>query len=275
MIAGGAVVLAEWLVYQIGNEEYDSLADRYVVSAAEEYEETVPESGDAGVPETSLPAFLDDTGYKREPSPQLPDVSGLGNRFHANPSQIAGIDFASLQTENADCVAWIEIPGTRISYPVMYRPGDGQYYLTHTFEQTESKVGAVHLDGASAGMESRNLLIYGHTLLDGSMFSGLHKYKNQSFYENHPYIYLYLSDGSVRQYQVAACVLIEGEQSPFYLWDFAGDESAQAYYDRFIEQSLYPTGVLVEADSGRQTLVLSTCTRKIYRRLVLAIEIPE
>ena len=155
----------------------------------------------------------------------------------------------------------------------MYREGDGQYYLTHTYEQVESKIGAIHLDGASAGIDSRNLLIYGHTLLDGSMFSDLHKYKNQSFYETHPYIYLHLPDGRVRQYQIVACVLTDGEQESFYLWDFADEESAQAYYNQFIEQSLYPTGVPADIFSGRQTLVLSTCTRKVYRRLVLAIEI--
>lgn len=270
LLTGGAVVLAEWLNYQAGRQEYDSLMDRYVVTTQPPDEST---SGPDNLKEPEPPAFQDDSHFQREPSPILPDLSPLKNRVFPNPSQITGIDFAALQSENPDCVAWIEIPGTEISYPVMYRENDGQYYLTHTYGQAEAKAGAIHLDGASIGMESRNLLIYGHTLLGGSMFSDLHKYKSQRFYQSHPYIYLHLPDGSVRLYQVAACVLTEGEQSSFYLCDFADDTSAQAYYDQFMEQSLYPTGVFVNAGSGKQTLVLSTCTRKIYRRLILAIEV--
>ena len=231
LIAGCSAVIAEWLAYQIGNQEYSSLAGQYIVSATEGYKETTPEADSTGTPEAHLPAFSSDIGGERGPSPKLPDVSGLGNRLRSNPSQISGIDFTSLQAENPECAAWIEIPGTKVNYPVMYRPGDGQYYLAHTYGQVESKAGAIHLDGASAGLESRNLLIYGHTLLDGSMFSGLHKYKSQGFYETHPYIYLHLPDGSVHQYQIVACVLTKGEQESFYIWDFADEESAQAYYN--------------------------------------------
>ena len=266
LVAGRAVVLTEWLCYQAGRREYDSLMDRHVISAETPVESTAGADNNRAV-------FPDEAPFQQESSPGLPVLSGLGSSVSANPSRIAEIDFPALQAENPDCAAWIEIPGTRISYPVMYREGDGGYYLTHTYRQTEAKAGAVHIDGASEGVESRNLLIYGHTLLDGSMFSDLHKYKNQSFYQCHPYIYLHLPDGSVRRYQVVACVLTEGEQSGFYLWDFADDTSAQAYYDRFMEQSLYPTGISVDAGEGKQTLVLSTCTRKIYRRLILAIEV--
>lgn len=271
LLAGGAVVLAEWLCYQAGRKEYEAVAKQYVETVVETAAETKPERSE--LPEPGPFPFPDNTDSVWEPSPRLPDVSALANGTQAAPSRIAAIDFASLQAGNPDCVAWLEIPGTRISYPVMYREGDGGYYLTHTYEQTEAKAGAVHIDGASAGTDSRNMLVYGHTLLDGTMFSDLHKYKNQSFYQHHPYIYLHLPDGSVRRYQVAACVLTEGEQSCFYLWDFADDTSAQAYYDRFMEQSLYPTGISVDAGEGKRTLVLSTCTRRIYRRLIFAIEI--
>lgn len=35
----------------------------------------------------------------------------------------------ALHEENPDCIGWLTIDGTRIDYPVMYRPGDKNYYL--------------------------------------------------------------------------------------------------------------------------------------------------
>lgn len=39
----------------------------------------------------------------------------------------------ALHEENPDCIGWITIEGTRIDYPVMYRPGDKNYYLHRDF----------------------------------------------------------------------------------------------------------------------------------------------
>lgn len=271
-LAGSAAALTEWLCYISARQEYSRLDAMYVETKAEPSILTEPEPE----PEPELepepepepaPSSSADSASSRTASPE--PAAGGRPSF---PSQIVQIDFPALQAINPDCAAWIEIPGTRISYPVVFRDGDGGFYLTHTFEQACAKAGAIHIDGASDSLNSRNLLIYGHTLLDGSMFTDLHRYKSQSFFREHPYIYLHLPDGSTRQYQIAACVLTEGEQERFYLWDFKNDESAQAYYDQFMEQSLYPTDISPTAGSGRQTLVLSTCTRRIYRRLIFAIE---
>ncbi len=277
-LAGAAAVFTEWLCYVSGQQEYGRIAALAVETrpadesppSASDFALPVPKP-EAPVPSCGTPAFF------QEPPPYS---QGLSDPLEYNPadtgqaqqSQIAAVNFSVLQAGNPDCAAWIEIPGTRISYPVMYRAGDGAFYLTHTYELSETKAGAIHIDGACEGIDSRNLLIYGHTLLDGSMFTDLHRYKNPRFYQQHPFIYLHLPDGTVRRYLIAACVLTQGEQESFYLWDFKDDFSAQAYYDQFAEQALYPTGVSVTADSQKQTLVLSTCTRRIYRRLIFAVE---
>lgn len=278
-LAGTAVVIAEWLCYFSGRQEYGRIAAIAVETKAAVESPSSPAadsapptpSQDASAPLPQSPAF-----FRESPADsQAPPDSSAANRCgagRAGQSQIAAVRFSILLAGNPDCAAWIEIPGTRISYPVMHRKGDGMFYLTHTYELKEAKAGAIHIDGACDGIDSRNLLIYGHTLLDGSMFTDLHRYKNPHFYQEHPFIYLHLPDGTVRQYRIAACVLTQEEQEGFYLWDFKDNASAQAYYDRFLEQALYPTGVSVTADFQKQTLVLSTCTQRTYRRLIFAVE---
>lgn len=267
------VVFAEVLVYYNGQSTYNKIREDYVETVSDE--------------NTSLDTTEIDESERRSEAEQIEiddnteSVAGESSEQRDstanyivtdNKSKIIGIDFESLIAQNNDTVAWIEIPGTNISYPVMFRQGDSEYYLTHDFYGEEAKQGAIHLDGASNGIDSENILIYGHNLLDGTMFSALHRYKSQSFYLTHPLIYLHLPDGSVRHYRIAAVCLTQGVDKNMYKSGFSGVESAQSYYDYLIEHSIYDTGVEIDANDGKQTVVLSTCYLKVYRRVILAVQ---
>ena len=202
-----------------------------------------------------------ETGEERPETKEQPDTS-----------RICQVNFQMLQEINPEVVAWIEIPGTRVSYPVLFRYGDTDFYLTHLANGEEGKQGAIHIDGkGKAGIESRNVLIYGHNLLDYSMFSSLHSYKKEDFYQAYPYIYLHMPDGTKRQYRIAACMVTEGIANEWYRYAFEDDIAVQEYYDCFRQKSLYDTGTRLNACEGRQTILLSTCYRRQYRRLILAV----
>ncbi len=51
------------------------------------------------------------------------------------------VDFASLRETNGDIIAWLYQEDTAINYPVM-QTDNNDYYLTHLFDGTYSKVGA-------------------------------------------------------------------------------------------------------------------------------------
>ena len=69
----------------------------------------------------------------------------------------------ALIAENADCIGWLSIDGTNISYPVMYTPSDPQKYLRRNFYGKYSQSGVPFLDGR-CGTDGGNLIIYGHTM---------------------------------------------------------------------------------------------------------------
>ena len=94
----------------------------------------------------------------------------------------------ALHEENPDCIGWLSIDGTRIDYPVMYRPGDKNYYLHRDFNGEYSANGCLFLAEECVPGDSDNLIIYGHHMNSGKMFADLEKYKDEGFYEEHPII---------------------------------------------------------------------------------------
>ena len=62
--------------------------------------------------------------------------------------------------------------------------------------------GVPFLDGTSTP-ECDNLIIYGHNMKNGTMFSDITQYRDKAYCEEHPYIELETADG-LKVYQVFA-----------------------------------------------------------------------
>lgn len=93
-------------------------------------------------------------------------------------------DITSLQSQNPDCIGWVHIPDSTIDYPVMHTPEQPEKYLHLNFEGQYSYSGVPFLDyGCSP--ESGNLIIYGHNMKNGTMFSDLRKYLDEEFRSSH------------------------------------------------------------------------------------------
>lgn len=170
-------------------------------------------------------------------------------------------EYAQVYLQNNDLVGWIRIDGTSIDYPVLQTPDQKDYYLTRNFDRTESSYGAIYVqENCDVFAPSDNLVIYGHRMNDGSMFADLHEYKEQSFYEAHPYI----TFDTLKQrqtYQILSVFLISSvEDHPFQYHLFVNAQS-QLDFDEFIlncnTYALYDTGVT--ASYGDKLITLSTC----------------
>lgn len=145
---------------------------------------------------------------------------------------------------NGDCIGWLSIDGTNISYPVMYTPSEPQKYLRRNFYGKYSQSGVPFLDGR-CDFQSTNLIIYGHNMKNGTMFFDLKKYVDRDFLNAHRTVKFETVDGS-RYYTVT---------------DVLKTNTSDAWYDR------------IAAEDGRQ-LILSTCygSGKDGRLLIIAAE---
>ena len=104
----------------------------------------------------------------------------------AEPSGYLQIDFAGLQAVNPDVIAWIDIPGLSVSYPVVQR-NDNAYYLHHLITGEYNSSGSIFADCHNQpDFTDQNTIIYGHNMKNGSMFGTLSHYQDQALWEENP-----------------------------------------------------------------------------------------
>ena len=184
----------------------------------------------------------------------------------------------ALHEKNPDCVAWITIEGTVIDYPVMYRPGQKNYYLHRDFNGNHASAGALFIAENCDPGDSDNVIIYGHHMNSGKMFAALNKYKKQSFYEEHSRI-VYETLNGHETYEIMFAFttpVYTGHDFEYYAFSKANSaEEYDAYISACRERALYDTGVT--AQYGDRLLTLSTCeySQKNGRMVVVARKIIE
>ena len=129
----------------------------------------------------NTPAIPDETVSTEETDEKKPETESTRN-------------IAPVLEQNADCIGWIFIDGTNINYPVMHTPDNPQKYLRLSFEKKYSQSGVPFLDGRCS-LQDGNLIIYGHNMKNGTMFSDLKKYLDTDFREAHKMIEFQTADG--------------------------------------------------------------------------------
>ena len=168
--------------------------------------------------------------------------------------------YAEVFEQNNDLIGWISIPDTRIDYPVMQTKDNPDFYLKHAFDKSYSNYGVPFAEENCDADISDNMVIYGHHMNNGSMFSDLCKYEDEDFYREHKKIRFDTLGGYGEYTVIAAFKTIAYSEKGFPYYHFVYAEN-QAVFDKYVakckELSLYDTGVT--AEYGDKLLTLSTC----------------
>ena len=190
-----------------------------------------------------------------------PDEENEGITYSEDKDYLA--EYYELYQQNNDMVGWIKVEDTNINYPVMQSIDEPNFYLKHKFDKTYSAYGCPYVqENCDVQKPSDNIIIYGHHMNDGSMFTGLMKFTDKSFWENHKTIeFDTLTDQN--QYEVIAVfktVVYTDSEESFKYYEFTDAENAEDF-DEYVakckELSLYDTGVT--AEYGDKLISLSTC----------------
>ena len=164
-------------------------------------------------------------------------------------------NLAPLYEQNSDCIGWVSIPDTGVDYPVMHTPDEPQRYLRLNFYGEYSRSGVPFLDGRCS-LESSNLILFGHNMKDGTMFSAVTGYADEDYAKEHPVIEFETADGC-RTYAVFAAVAVQDTNAWYDFIDAADRESFDRAVSAIRERAQYTTDAAPVY--GKQLLTLSTC----------------
>lgn len=105
------------------------------------------------------------------------------------------LDWEYLAEENEDIYAWIYIPGTKIDYPILQHETDNNYYLEYNLDGSKGYPGCIYTENYNTkDFSDHNTLIYGHNMKNGTMFHDLHSFKEEEFFEENRYLFIYTPD---------------------------------------------------------------------------------
>ena len=182
-----------------------------------------------------------------EKEPELPD----------NP-----VDFAALQAEFPEAVAWIRIPDVGIDYAVM-QSGENtkeDYYLDRNESGKKDRNGSIYMQKYNlADFSDPNTILYGHNMRGYKMFGAVHKFKKADFFKENEYLYIYIP-GHVLKYQIYS-VFTFGTSHLLWTYDFTTEEGRQD----FIDKTLKPRTSVKQVREGvtptpdDKFVTLSTC----------------
>lgn len=167
--------------------------------------------------------------------------------------------YLSLLAVNPEVIGWITIEDTPINYPLVQH-NDNTYYLNYDSTNSPSIYGSIYIDHRNkSDLDNKNTLIYGHNMNNGSMFHTLINFKNQDFFEKHPYIYV---SNLYKQfkYEVFAVYIVDANQETIGV-KYTSNQNFLEYLNACQNRSLFKRFIKFTADD--QIITLVTCSYEL------------
>ena len=164
------------------------------------------------------------------------------------------VDFEALSGGYTGLSGWILSEGTPIDYPIMQWTNNS-FFLNHLPDGTKHRSGSIFMDYRNkSDFSDKSTLIYGHESRTGDMFGSLRNYRKQSFYEEHPVIYIFTPKKDYALVLIAGYLLDSGVETPPL--KFKDDAAFLAHIANIKKRSFFKSGVEVSADDK----IVSLCT---------------
>ena len=244
----GYKLVTTWLEYREGDEEYAQLRNyTEEVSEAEPEVTQEPQQEPAATPE---PELIDEDDMRTNKKPPI------------------DVDWESLKEINEDIVGWLYIGALDLSYPVVHGEDD-DYYLHRTFERKDNFAGSIFVEADNAGdFRDPNTIVYGHNMLNGSMFGSLSQLTNgeEPKYKKNPWFWIMTPEGNFR-YRMFS-IHVTGVTSDVYTL-FSGTD--QKFLD-WCQEMTDASSVELEKQEFNlhsKIVTLSTCTGDSGTRYVV------
>lgn len=176
------------------------------------------------------------------------------------------VDFKKLKELNDDAVAYLDVNNTDVQY-VVVKGNDNDYYLNHNFYKEYNVAGWIFADYKNKfDGKDRNIIIYGHNMKDGSMFSSLKKILTSEWQNNQNKQITLVIEGYTITYQIFSSYVV-GVENYYITTYFKNNDAYLDFLNTISERSYYNYDV--ELSETDKILTLSTCTATGDDRIVI------
>ena len=167
------------------------------------------------------------------------------------------VDLAALQSEYPDVVAWIAMDDVNVSYPVV-QGTDNDFYLHNDPSGNSNIDGSIFLDWRNGSLDSDlYALVYGHNMLDESMFGLLDNYTDENFYKAGTGSFMLYTPNGTYRYKIFSVSVVDPTDD-VYQAGFTNSQAFDAFVRQLKEKSMYDTGV--DVSGSDHVITLSTCS---------------
>jgi len=172
------------------------------------------------------------------------------------PTKEESLSFEELKKFNSDVIAWLEVYGTTIDYPVL-QAEDNNKYLNKDVMGKYSLSGSLFLDYQNApDFSDFNSIIFGHHMDKAVMFGGIDRFTDKDYFEKHRYGNLFFEG---KNHGVEFFAFLEVDAYDYTIYRVAvPDNAREEYLENLLEKATYTrnTGAIIEEN----IVLLSTCT---------------
>lgn len=175
--------------------------------------------------------------------------------------------FSKLKKINNETVGFLTVKGTNINYPVVQH-NDNSYYLTKDFYKKKSSMGWIYMDYRNDSVNlSSNNIIYGHSMLNGTMFGTLRNVLTSNFRKNSENMIIsYDTPNHEYKFKIFAGYRVN-YTTDYLKTDFENKKEFDSFIKLIRGRSTFKTKDKVLY--GDKIITLSTCAGNGEKRLVV------
>ena len=172
------------------------------------------------------------------------------------------INWKKLKKLNSDVYAWLYVPGTKVDYAVVQpsKKEDDLFYLKRNLKKKYEFSGSIFSEKINTKtFKDPVTVLYGHNMLNGSMFATLHRFEDKTFFNKHKYMYIY-KPGHKFTYKVYSAYTYD-DRHIMNSFDFDQAKDIKKYQKSTLKpKSLTKNVRKVKLNKDSSILTLSTCT---------------
>lgn len=183
------------------------------------------------------------------------------------------IDFDLLRKTGKDVYAWIEVPGTKVAYPIVRHPTNNNFYVRRAINGAYDVSGCIFTENINGtDFQDGHTAIYGHYVSNGSKFGFLLNYMDADYFNSHREIDIYTETHKLT-YTVFAATPFNTRHviTGYRFCDEPTEQFLADVYASTDKRAVFAEDVKVNPETDK-IITLSTCMKSSSKRfLVLAV----